>query len=260
MSFLRPTRRAQLLSLPAMPDAIYAIGDIHGRADLLRDIEQRIAADFTGRQSGLIVTLGDAVDRGNASAQVMDILTTPFENGLTRLCLRGNHEQMMIDFCASPRLSHPWLRNGGAATLRSYGVDLDRGHLRAQIQTCIPRNHLDFLAHLPLALSVGAFRFCHAAMNPDLPFSEQSPRDLMWGNPGIWDAGRNDATLIHGHRAIADHDAPKQRISLDTQADRTSVLRCLRLTPDGGVAMTQAHAHTTGFRPIDPGKAQHDDR
>ena len=119
---------------PRAPDGVvaYAIGDVHGRADKLRELEGLVRADAARRAAArrVVVLLGDYVDRGPSSREVLEHLCAPPPDGLERVCLAGNHEWLMLAFLDDPGEAGPWLANGGAATLASYGVG-DAEALRA---------------------------------------------------------------------------------------------------------------------------------
>lgn len=231
----------RLLKLSKMPAAIYAIGDIHGCADLYDRLEAQIIADGAEIEgTKLILSLGDVVDRGGASAGVIDRLMSPAPKGFKRLTLRGNHEDMMVKFMADPDAHRKWLDFGGTETLASYGLspdpevrfDLPASKLRHMMDAAIPDAHRKFLRDLPLALSVGPYRFAHASYDRDTDFEAQKSDTLMWGDPEASEQGKNDLIFVHGHVVV---DAPvvrEKRINVDTGAYSTGILTAIRITPE----------------------------
>lgn len=233
-------RRIDLGERPA-PYPIYAIGDVHGCLDLLQRAEARIAADIaaTGR-AGLVVLLGDYIDRGPASAQVLDHLIAPSALGLKRLPLCGNHDDLFQRFLADPDAGADWLGLGGEQTLKSYGIDIHNGTfrqrsragtLKALIDGTVPEIHRQFLAGLPVSLKVGDLFFVHAGIRPGIPTEDQSESDMLWiREPFLSDGPKlPHLIVIHGHTP---HDAPSpgpQRIGIDTGAFYSGVLTVLRI-------------------------------
>lgn len=231
----------RLLRLAKMPAAIYAVGDIHGCADLYDALEKKIVADGEKLDgTKLIVSLGDVVDRGGASAAVIDRLMSPAPKGFKRLVLRGNHEDMMIKFMSDPDANRKWLDFGGTETLASYGLspdpevrfDLPASRLRHMMDAAIPESHRKFLKELPLALSVGPYRFAHASYDRDTPLEDQLPETLMWGAPQNADAGSADHVFVHGHVVVDKPFVSKKRINVDTGAYSSGVLSAVRLTAE----------------------------
>jgi len=229
--------RARLTS-ETWPAAIYAIGDVHGRYDLLRALEKQIADDAVAYDGEKwLVTLGDYVDRGAQSASVLDHLTGAAPNGFRRVSLCGNHEQMMLDFIAAPVWPSSWLDYGGIETLRSYGiaVEASRGEprrLRALIESHIPEEHLQFLRELPVCLALPGFVFVHAGIRPGIPVEEQSEEDLLWIRHEFLDAQLPAGlTVVHGHTPMPEPVVTPQRISIDTGAFATGRLTGVRIVP-----------------------------
>lgn len=231
-----------------MPARVYAIGDVHGCYDLYADLEARIA-DLVAKtapaaqETALVVLLGDMIDRGPQSAQMLDHLLAPAPRGLQRIILRGNHEAMFLRFWAAPRLNDPWLSHGGAQMLASYGVDIGNGQLgrpdrlRHALDASIPQDHVAFLASLPLALHMPNYVFAHAGINPNRPLAAQQVNDLLWGDPEQLDRaeliGGQDLgiTVVHGHRPAPDGQAvlTQRRINVDTGAYATGRLTAVEI-------------------------------
>lgn len=207
-----------------MTDAIYAIPDIHGQAAALDEALARIFAD--GGADARIVFLGDLVDRGPDSRGVIDRLMGAQAAGRAWTVLRGNHDQMFVDYLDRGCQHFPqvgsglgWLdpRLGGAATLASYGVtaqEAGQNHTRARAR--VPRAHRDWLANLPLWHEAGELLFVHAGLRPGRPLCQQTADDLMWIRRGFLEhRQRHPWLVVHGHTAL---DWPQHfgnRIDLD---------------------------------------------
>jgi serine/threonine protein phosphatase 1 len=228
---------ANRLTVTEAPEAIYAIGDIHGCLDLLVELEAQIAADAAdARAERWLVTLGDVVDRGPASAQVIDHLRRPAPAGLRRINLMGNHEAMMLDFLHRPRAGSMWLENGGTETLASYGVPMDKlmrlDNRSAQqiVDSYIPSEHFDYLAALPVLLDTPAALFVHAGLRPGTGVAQQSDEDLLW----FRDEFRSDFAefgrpVVHGHTMREAPLVTPFRIAIDTAAVVSGHLTAVRI-------------------------------
>ena len=168
---------------------VYAIGDIHGRADLLEPARQiaNDAAQLTPGTDKIVVYVGDYVDRGLESRQVIELLIRQPLADFHSVYLVGNHDNWLINFLIDAKIGPTWLSCGGDATLHSYGVGLrqpvDELHyyedLRAALRERIPRQHVEFLAHLQLSYEVGDYLFAHAGVRPDVPLDRQTAEDLL---------------------------------------------------------------------------------
>lgn len=227
------------------PGLIYAIGDVHGCLAQLKALEAAILRDCeSSSQPGVIVLLGDYVDRGPDSAGVLDYLTMPGGGPLDRICLAGNHEEMFADFIADPRPQHSWLQFGGYETLRSYGLNpssLFEGgrRLAAQrLESHIPGEHLDFISQLPACMSVRDYTFVHAGLMPGVAIERQRTRDMLWMRPesGAYELPQPFGTVVHGHTPAAEPVREPYRINVDTGAFATGTLTAVRLAPDGNVS------------------------
>lgn len=247
MSDVSEKPKRQILRLAKMPVAIYAIGDIHGCLDLYNALEAKIVADAQEIEGPkLIICLGDVVDRGAKSSEVLDRLRGPAPDGFQRLVLRGNHEDMMLAFLRSPQRHMNWLSFGGEDTLASYGVRPSSNNgfaaegklLKHKLRTLIPEEHYDFLDRMPLALEVGTLRFAHAGYALSKPAHKQSPDLLLWGPPIKADSHTGDEILVHGHVIVDDVELQKNRINLDVGAYKTGKLVAMRFDADCSVAKT----------------------
>jgi serine/threonine protein phosphatase 1 len=239
---------------------VYAVGDVHGRYDLLTRLLGEIVADSrsSGRADGppLLVFLGDYVDRGPDSAKVVEaLIQLKAKPDFEVRVLKGNHEAGLLDFLADPIGPPHWLNFGGVETLRSYGVAgevLDGGDLQAMgeaFRRRLPQRHLDFLQSLELFTVVGDYAFVHAGVRPGTPVDAQEEKDLLWIRDDFLTApGPLDKVIVHGHTPTLEPQLLRHRLGVDTGAYATGVLTAVRLL-DGDVALLQ-----TG-RPRDRGPA-----
>ena len=232
--FRRTSKSAERLRLhaPVWPAAVYAIGDVHGCYDELRELERQIA-DKASTVDGekWIVMLGDYVDKGPMSAAVLEHLLMPPLPGFKRYCLAGNHEIMMLNFLGRPRLSSQWLRYGGLATLQAYGLDLQElsglsgADLKSELATHIPIRHVAFLHALPTLLSVPGVVFVHAGIRPGVTLEQQKDEDLLWiREPFLSAQDLGGVFVIHGHTPEMEPATMRHRIGLDTGVFETGRL------------------------------------
>jgi len=171
-----------------MNNKIYAIGDIHGELDSLKDALKKINRD--GGSDARVVFLGDYVDRGPNSRGVIEFLINSVEAGKNWTCLLGNHDQMfstfMEDCDAQMTADFHWLddRLGGKKTLASYGINVDDIDLRQHVQikaiTTVPQEHIDWLDSLPHSHQENGLFFAHAGIRPGVPLEQQHADDLLW--------------------------------------------------------------------------------
>lgn len=220
--------------------AVYAIGDIHGRSDLLARLHEAIAADAE-RQAAprrLVVYLGDYVDRGADSRGVIDLLLDRPAAGLEAVHLLGNHERMMLNFLDNPEGGSMWLRNGGDAALRSYDIDCagnesDPGRLRdlqSELRAKLPRRHLEFLHGLCLTHVEGDYLFVHAGLRPGVPLAEQREEDMIWiRGTFLSSTADHGKIVVHGHTIAPEPQVCTNRIGIDTGAWYTDRLTALAL-------------------------------
>jgi serine/threonine protein phosphatase 1 len=215
---------------------LYAIGDVHGRVDLLHQVICAIEDDLARYpcRSHLRVFLGDYIDRGPDSRDVVDTLIE-----LTRLrptvCLAGNHELMALKWLSASRRQGDWLQLGGRETLRSYGVDPVRkgGRSPATEEMAIAfasalGAHLEFLSALPTTFAIGDYFFVHAGVRPHVPLCWQAVEDLVQiREPFLSFDGEYGRMIVHGHTPVAEPDVRSNRINLDTGAYLSSRLSCM---------------------------------
>lgn len=218
---------------PLAPDRPFvAVGDIHGRADLLEALLARIR-DQAGARVPLVF-LGDYIDRGEGSAAVLAHLQALQRGGWGAevVCLSGNHEAMMLDFLDAPETGGPlWLHNGGAQTLASFGVyppgrapDALRA-ARDDLRTALPPGTEAWLRALPLHWRSGNVFAAHAGADPNTPLDQQDAAHLLWGHPEFERTPRTDGIWVaHGHTIRDTATAHEGRIGLDTGAYATNRL------------------------------------
>jgi len=241
---LPPVFRRAAAARPRVPSGqrVYAVGDVHGRLDLLDRMLAMIAEDAaTGRPgtASTVVMLGDYVDRGPDGAGVLDRLRAGPPPGLGLVCLRGNHDDTLLRFLDDATAGEAWLGFGGGATLASYGVrpppsgevGLDR-LVAAQraLRSAMPPRHADFLSHLPYRLALGGYLFVHAGVRPGVPAERQTPADMMWIRDEFLRSGADHGrVVVHGHTVVRVPEVRRNRIGIDTGAYATGRLTALVL-------------------------------
>jgi serine/threonine protein phosphatase 1 len=216
---------------------IYAVGDIHGRLDLLDKLSQQIRADLDSAPTEVVtIFLGDYVDRGPDSAGVLERLSradfpTPIR------ALRGNHEEVVRQFFEDEDVLERWRRFGGLEMLHSYRVDVTEatrgaGYERAQksLAARMPPEHRMFLEQTDLSASYGDYFFCHAGVRPGVPLERQTAEDLLWIREEFLQfKGSWSKTVVHGHTPVRIPEVLPNRINVDTGAFATSALTALVL-------------------------------
>jgi serine/threonine protein phosphatase 1 len=240
------------LAFHQWPAAIYAIGDVHGCIDQLRDLEALIAEDGLNYEGEKwLVTLGDHIDRGPDSAAVIAHVMGPTPPSFRRFALLGNHEQMMLDFLENPAAHAYWLDEGGLETLASYGIGLDYPPLRSMAETLrvlaerIPASHRQFLDTAPNVLAVPGWIFVHAGIRPGIPLAMQTDDDLIWIRaPFLTSQLSGGQRVVHGHTPGRDIVVTPNRIDIDTHCYHTGKLSAVRVTPDGRAAFFSVERRT----------------
>jgi serine/threonine protein phosphatase 1 len=221
---------------------VYAIGDIHGRADLLAETLVRIDAD---RQKAIWprtieVFLGDYVDRGPASREVLDMLVDRRQRHET-VFLKGNHEELLLQFIGTQRPVPNWSKLGGLQTLASYGVqpsltmtaDQEQA-LAAALTIAMPAAHRNFLLQLQTFFSCGDYFFVHAGIRPGIALNRQREADLLWIRDEFLNFdGPFEKMIVHGHSPVLAPEFRPNRINIDTGAYATGRLTCVRIDGDG---------------------------
>ncbi|HEX2136437.1 MAG TPA: metallophosphoesterase family protein [Microvirga sp.] len=226
---------------PRLPEGvrIYAIGDVHGRLDLLDALLARIDDDLRASpvDRPIEVLVGDYIDRGPDSRGVVARLV---ERRRKRelVCLMGNHESFLLAFLRDPAVLRQWLPNGGLATLESYGVQvrsptglpIQAKLIAEEFRSKLPPEHEDFLSNLPHAFSCGDYLFVHAGIRPNVPLDRQSPDDLLWiREEFLLSTAVFEKIVVHGHTPVARPEIRPNRIAIDTGAYFTGRLTCLVL-------------------------------
>jgi serine/threonine protein phosphatase 1 len=242
-----PVRRDLIIRMrhrpPRVADGIrvYAIGDIHGRADLL---ERTLSTIDSHRKSHpaihtIEVFLGDYIDRGPASRQVIDLLIQRARSN-EQICLRGNHENYAQQFLDDPSVLRDWRQYGGLETLVSYGLkptlnpsSAEQVELSHRFANVLPADHHRFLKRLPLSFVSGDFFFVHAGVRPGVALERQQEHDLLCIRDDFLvcedDFGK---IIVHGHTPVLDPEVHSNRINIDTGAYATGKLTCLALEKD----------------------------
>ena len=223
---------------PSLPAGIriYAVGDIHGRLDLLDKLLARIDADLAVRpaEKSLFVFLGDYIDRGPSSRETIDRLV---EHAATNesVFLKGNHELIAIKCLSDRSLFDQWLRLGGLETLVSYGVPSEISasgksivELQAAFHSALPQAHFRFFRDLQTSYACGDYFFAHAGVRPNVELSHQKESDLLWIRGEFlssnFDFGK---IIVHGHTPTRQIEVGPNRINIDTGAFATGRLTCL---------------------------------
>lgn len=230
-----------------VPDGriVYAVGDIHGRLDLLDEMLERIAndarrfADF----SKCLLFLGDYIDRGPSSRGVVEqLLGNPLPR-FEKVFLLGNHEQVMLRYLGGDlRIACHWLQKGGIEALESYGIEVTEERmadeaaleaLRLEMQRVIPSAHIRFLKNLRASHREGDYYFAHAGILPGVPLERQTVRDQIWIRARFHRSPLDHGVrVVHGHEVVPEVEVLPNRIGIDTGAYRTGILTCLTLHGD----------------------------
>jgi serine/threonine protein phosphatase 1 len=217
----------------------YAVGDIHGRDDLLEQLLCRIEHDLRKRpaRQALIVFVGDLIDRGPASRQVIERLRTYEREGIRTIFILGNHEEVLLRILGGDaKLITKWRWFGGAECLMSYGVDpssltgLEDDHALAIVRRSIPQEHVEFLESFVDSCRFGDYLFVHAGIRPGVELDQQLQSDLRWiREPFLFDETDHGFVVVHGHTISAEVEERSNRIGIDTGAYRTGILTALAI-------------------------------
>jgi serine/threonine protein phosphatase 1 len=221
---------------------IYAVGDVHGRRDVLAAVFSRIDQDLKAQpvSETIEVLIGDYIDRGPHSRQVLDLLIAR-RRERNMVFLKGNHEECALSVLDNSTSFSEWKQMGGINTLLSYGVVPIRSEdgsepqheIAAAFRKALPDDHYRFLQGLALSFSCGDFFFTHAGVRPGIPLSRQSQRDLLWIRDDFLlheeDFGK---VVVHGHTPTQEPEVRSNRINIDTGAYATGRLTCIVLEGD----------------------------
>lgn len=239
----RSSQHSRSKDRPRVPKGvrIYAIGDIHGRADLLSEALQRIDSSLAKSPvaNPIQIFLGDYIDRGPASREVLDQL---IKRGRAHrsVFLKGNHETYMGAFVENPTVLRDWRHLGGLQTLLSYKVipslssdAATETSLAMKFSRALPANHREFLGSLKSSFICGDYFFAHAGVRPGVPLTAQREEDLLWIREDFLFCEESFSKMIvHGHTPVASPDIRPNRINIDTGAYATGRLTCLVLEDD----------------------------
>jgi serine/threonine protein phosphatase 1 len=229
---------------PPAPEGVvlYAIGDIHGRSDLLARLHAAIDADRNRAPHlrPIEIYLGDYIDRGIGSANVIRMLMARAARYEDVVFLRGNHEQVFLEFAAGLVPPDHFLSMGAQPTLASYGMGPRHFNasglrtLRNDMMDFVPPEHHHFLSQTSSCLALDAYFFVHAGIRPGVPLMEQDPKDLLWIRSAFLDhTGDHGCVVVHGHTPVPEPDFRPNRINIDTAAYATGRLTCLKISSFG---------------------------
>jgi serine/threonine protein phosphatase 1 len=237
--------KAKPYPTPALPDdtRIYCIGDIHGRHDLLIQLLSLIRQDSAGFSGRVImIYLGDFIDRGPQSREVIEELMRNAQPNIEYVYLRGNHEQTMLDFLHNDTIGLAWFTYGGQATLASYNAVGDKEMpsqredfiaIQRQLLKKLPHAHYQFLKNTSFSYSIGSYFFVHAGIDPDCPLSRQKSDDLLWIRGEFTGSTKSfEKIIVHGHTITDEPELLPNRIGIDTGAYASGILTCLVLQAD----------------------------
>ncbi len=223
---------------------LYAVGDIHGRLDLLDRLLDLIATDRARREPArtVLVFLGDYIDRGRCSKGVVSRLIGGLPADVTALFLKGNHEDLLLSFLDRPGFGVNWLYNGGDAALLSYGLEVEAiqdayflGHAglieaNAIFRDLLPDDHLQFYRALSLSYRAGGYFFAHAGVKPGVALDRQSEKDLIWIREEFLNYPHDfGAVVVHGHTPVRFPEDLPNRIGIDTLAFHSGKLTAVGL-------------------------------
>lgn len=236
---------------------VYAIGDLHGRADLLATMQRGIVLDAQRRRARrrVVVYLGDYISRGPDSCGVLEQVIAWRPDGFEIVALKGNHEQLLLRYVDGElMIGRHWLGYGAPQALAAYGVALPRdavaddevlADLRRRLVAAMPEGHLRFVRSLASGHREGDYFFAHAGVLPGVALGAQRERDLVWiRGRFLRSADDHGAVVVHGHSITEEPEVRHNRIGIDTGAYRSGVLTCLVL--DG---RERAFLQTTGDTP-----------
>ena len=218
-----------------MEKIIYAVGDIHGRVDLLTQLHEHILEHHRLLHAGVpgeIIHLGDYIDGGAHSIDVVDLLMRGFDD-MSNTCLLGNHEAMMLDCLETDNRDvwYTWLTNGGDQTLDSLGISLRHGgYDPTQLSGALGKERILWLRSRPLYRIVDPYLFVHAGIAPGIPIEQQNPKDLLWIRTRFLESREDHGHIVvHGHTPGDDPVTRPNRICVDTGATSNGQLTAVVL-------------------------------
>ena len=234
---------------PALPryripagQRVYAVGDIHGRLDLLDDLLSRIDRDDAEREPAqtTLIFLGDLVDRGPHSSGVVDRLMRLQASGRPVHFLMGNHEEVfLLAADGDVQAMRLFIRIGGMETILSYGITAEE-YRAADFETLtdmfarrVSREHVAFVSSFEDYIEVGDYLFVHAGIRPGVPLTDQSPSDLRWIRDAFLNhGGDHGRRVVHGHSIREEVEPLPNRIGIDTGAYASDRLSAVGLEDD----------------------------
>lgn len=228
---------------PAVPEdlRVYAVGDIHGRLDLLNPLLQAIDADIADHPVGnaVCVFVGDYIDRGPQSRGTIERLIE-YDRQQRCIFLKGNHEHLAVNALRDPAVFDAWLCVGGRTTLQSYDVKIDPAcagtqipSVQAAFHSALPAPHFNFFRKLRLSFECGDFFFAHAGVRPGIDLTMQKESDLLWIRDAFLGCEHGHGKIVvHGHTPNTEIDVRTNRINIDTGAFATENLTCLMIEGD----------------------------
>lgn len=232
------------VNLEDFTGTVYAIGDVHGCLDLLLGLEGKIFKDASESENNLLIYMGDYIDRGPDSYGVIEHLMSQPPTGFRRICLKGNHEDLMLRFVGNPASAQSWLKFGGRQTLLSYGaqyenissLDPKSRKTRFLLERILPEEHLEFLGSLPHVVELKRFFLAHAGVNPTKSLSSQSVRDILWGRTEFLQTPQAyEKDIVHGHYVVEHAAQTVGKVSIDTGAYASGKLTAAKLDFNGAV-------------------------
>lgn len=233
---------------------LYAVGDIHGRDDLLGELLDQVREDHRQQPAArsIVIFLGDYVDRGLQSRQVLDRLSGHPMPGFECVFLKGNHEQALLQFLDDAAFGRTWKHYGGLETLHSYGISelalsddpANFERARDRLDEVLPESHRRFLTTLQTSAEFGGYFFAHAGVRPGIPLERQSEEDLLWIRDDFLDAGSSFGKIVvHGHTPREEVVFRSNRIGVDTGAYMTGKLTALVLEGTGRRLLQTGASH-----------------
>lgn len=246
-------------SLPS-GQRVYAIGDVHGRLDLLAELGEAIERDDAARPAAhtTVIMLGDLVDRGPDSAGVIDFARKWAMLREVRF-LSGNHEEMFLNAFVEQGKFRGFLRFGGIQTLASYGldaeemIDMDFAEIAHRMKRAVSSEDRQFMRSFETSIIIGDYLFVHAGVNPAAPLDQQNPHDCRWiREPFLGHKGDLGCMVVHGHTVTELVELRDHRIGIDTGAFESGVLTALRLEGTGRrLIQTEMRGGTISIRECD---------
>lgn len=246
-TFFRKRTRPKAPTVPAVPPGtvVWAVGDIHGRLDLLGPLMAAVMADARTSQAQrkIVVFLGDYVDRGPASRGVIDLLIRLAKvAGIEWRFLKGNHEEIMLRFLDDPSVGSRWCTYGGDAALASWSLKAPSiahrkegwAHLSDELNHALTPPERSFLNALESQVVIGDYVFVHAGFRPGVALADQSDSDRLWIRSEFLDSAVEfDKVVVHGHTPVEYVHHDRRRIAVDTKAYSSGILTAIRLEGAG---------------------------